>query len=761
MTNLITNPGFEDGTANWTYYNSGSGTFEAAGESYEGTKCAKLTHTEAGSNIQLMQTGITGLASNTAYELTFKCRSSRVHKGMVALLKNSFPYTNYGLNQEFTFGMEDWTNVTIEFMTNSAEIIEPRFAFMLGSSVTSDPAQNGDVNKFDIISLSLQLSPSSSLSPSISVSASISPSASLSPSAGLSPSSSRSPSTSLSPSRSMSASQSPSASISPSRSSSASASPSASPSPESPLEYALLVEIELDGGTKRYSHRGFDTPDGLYKNLLINIAPIRRTAPIFSSSLQFDEASFTFSDLTKEFRALRATEAFRNRTIRVRFGDVDRGYSYMIDLFTGRILNDEFDKNGQFIVTARSIAFAQLQRELPEAMTKANFPDLPPGTPPYPAPIIAGEVSCNGSTPEGGACPCYLVTQSAPYRYVVAQHECVSILRVFKYGSQLSSAAYDVTTSVINGKTYTFLDFDYDQRDDERLNELEIWADVQGFRSGAYLATNPATQLYTILLNFFGIPSTELDYIGINLYAGTPAANAQYTGSAWIGGLKRKQADVIEAFQRSFLMTPFVDRTGLFSLRLLTLADALAVDASTLETLTDKNDIIRESFTLKSGADSNRLAASKIIYRYKPKWKSDGGLDYMESDEQSSTYQEEQLNESAPMYIDMPYISSASVAAKVAAAYLFYARENAQHVFLDLPVSKYTLDLADRLAVTHFRGTAPDGGGYVSVAMQIMSLQLNLQPPARKITAELLRLIPKGGPTASVSPSPSPSASPS
>ena len=147
--NIISNPGFESGTASWTLYTSGTGTFSTASPGFEGNNAAKLTFNSAGTNIQLYQTGIT-LLPNTRYRLSFSAYSTTGHDMTVRLIKHVSPYTSYA--PDFTANLgTSWQTFTTDFNTTgffTGTVSDGRLMFWF-----ADYAGAGDIYYIDAIRL--------------------------------------------------------------------------------------------------------------------------------------------------------------------------------------------------------------------------------------------------------------------------------------------------------------------------------------------------------------------------------------------------------------------------------------------------------------------------------------------------------------------------------------------------------------------------------------------------------------------------------
>ena len=114
--NLITNPGFESGTAPWVAYPTTSLAFSTVSPGTEGNKSAKLTINSIAVNIQLYQPNVKTIEPNTRYRLSFAAYSTTGHDLRVRLNKTLKPYTTYGLDSVVDLGTA-WQDYSVEFNT--------------------------------------------------------------------------------------------------------------------------------------------------------------------------------------------------------------------------------------------------------------------------------------------------------------------------------------------------------------------------------------------------------------------------------------------------------------------------------------------------------------------------------------------------------------------------------------------------------------------------------------------------------------------
>ncbi len=151
--NLISNPGFENGAADWHHYTNGQGGFSAVAPGYEGAKAALVEVKKQGTNVQLYQYGIS-LEPDTRYQLSFAAYSNTGRDLKVSLLKHVSPYTNYGLSSKKVNLGTGWSVHTISFTTRNltAPVNDARLMLWL-----ADTALPGDQFRIDSVVLQRNL----------------------------------------------------------------------------------------------------------------------------------------------------------------------------------------------------------------------------------------------------------------------------------------------------------------------------------------------------------------------------------------------------------------------------------------------------------------------------------------------------------------------------------------------------------------------------------------------------------------------------
>ncbi len=500
-------------------------------------------------------------------------------------------------------------------------------------------------------------------------------------------------------------------------------------------DYVTLAEIDFDSGRRKYSCLGVQSRSGYYADKVESIGSITREVPLLPGEARISDGSLKLDDTDKEFRILRGKEPFRNRTVRYRFGDAEKGIDTFTTLFTGKIVNADLDTDGKYSISLRDASFDRFRVPIPGLLNTVDFPTMPPKQTPVVAPIIYGNVTSAGGSATG-AVPCYLTTQSNPFRYLVAQHACKAVSNVYRYGVLLSPTAYTKTESVIGGKIYTFIDFTTDQRDTSKPNQIEITADIQGKTdsgtSTGNLITDPVAALKDFLLNHAGVLQAELNSTGFTAAATTSTA-ASYLIAGWISGdAKKTLMDVVNDFCKSFLISFFVSRDGLFSPSILIGTEFYTLPGG-YANLTDDDDVIKNTFKVQS----NRELASTLQYSYRKRWWEDK---FELVANQSTVGESTNLGQVMTVTTEHPFIRDLNTAHKVAATRLMFQRENLQFAEFQVPINWYGLDLNQYVTITHFRGPSADGLGYKSEVFRIIKLALDFNPKSMKVTATAVKV---------------------
>jgi Purple acid Phosphatase, N-terminal domain len=492
-------------------------------------------------------------------------------------------------------------------------------------------------------------------------------------------------------------------------------------------DLGTIVSIFLDSGRRDLSHEGISTATGWCEDRLLDIGDIRREISVLSGELVVSDVRVTIDNSDLAWSSLKSFEPFHNRILQIQYGDFGGGAGTFIVVFTGKITDWEFGEN-TLVLTARDVTYDILNSQLSGVLDAATFPNLPPTTPPVLQPIVMGQVS-NADTAATGACPCYLIDDTGPFRYLVARHLCNRVAQVYRYGVLLDPDSYDVTTAVYGGVTMTVIDFDADPRDAERSNEMEITANVAGYIAllGGDVLNNPVWQLRSYLMLYAGLDSDDFD---TDLVAAAAAAIDSWSGFV-VSGESISHAEVVHWVCTSFNLSFFTTRAGKFALYQQPQAAVLR----DCPTVTDELDIVRGSFKSRS----QREVASGLSVSFRKNFAT--GV-YELVTEYNDADQETKLAERIVPPIEFVCIRDPVVAEQMAFDRLRYLRENTHTVEFTLPVSFFSLDLNNLIKITHREGYSDSysATGMDRIAHRIIGLTLSLGGPSLGISVTALQV---------------------
>lgn len=320
------------------------------------------------------------------------------------------------------------------------------------------------------------------------------------------------------------------------------------------------------------------------------------------------------------------------------------------------------------------------------------------------------------------------------FKYLVARHVCKSVINVYRYGVLLDPSAYTVTTASVDGYAMTFVEFDEDQRDETRTDEVEITVDVEGTTddglSTGDLITNPVQQLKHYLMNYAGLVDADFS---ANHYAN---AFENFAAASYIGGWAivedTTHEEVINKFNESFNASLFTTRYGLYAFFFFFIDDLTDVEASTSK-VSDQDDILRDSFEIYPIED----VASRLQYNFQWNYVKQ----YFERQpDLISAAQATILGLDVRQNVNLWFVCFEPTAQNVAADRLYDLREGQEFIRFALPVTAYTLELNDYLRVTHFQGIKASGAGYENAVFRVIGLSLELQPQSMHLRATCVKL---------------------
>ncbi len=489
------------------------------------------------------------------------------------------------------------------------------------------------------------------------------------------------------------------------------------------ISWDLLVEIELDSKTLRYSISGSSSKDGYYDGKIISVSDIAKdiipgggVSPIQSCYIEIDD---TEGNLKKEC----ALTTFVRRYVRVKLLNLDSGESYLI--FGGRIISvPEFDY-GSMRIEVRDDSYDSLEEPISLRTTPDIFPNLPADTPSLLIPIVLGTVDSNDFGKKGHI-PAYLVDPKigvTKYRYVAAQHPLKSIIRVCRNGIQLPASAYTISyanvSTPIGSIRMTFIDFNADPRDSENDDTL-ITYDATGLTSdnaeSGSLVTNPATALVKFLglrskvlsseFNSALLSQAEADYNSEDITIGLVVIE----DDSWL--------DVVERICRSYNLCFFRTGSGYYA----TLFDKAATHAnpSSLPIITDANDIIKGTFSMSGRGYFN---VDRPVSTLEVSYARDYGRDLWCAI-RNETYSPE-VTALAKDVRELTEIEvrHANIAGKLVQAKIFQRSSSRNYVVFS--TSPRSFELGDFFRLTHFSGVSSDGMGFVEDVFRIFGITVS------------------------------------
>ena len=319
-----------------------------------------------------------------------------------------------------------------------------------------------------------------------------------------------------------------------------------------------VLELTISGTTYRYSTVGAALAgSGTYEAKLLSRGEVARSRQLRYASMEFPTVDVILDDSDQAFaRIVEGSTAYavRGSTAVLKLASPNVASANWFTLFSGRI-----EALAQPSQLAWQITLAPnhlpLQREsVPKGVISvSDFPSSALSVRDSPLPIIYGRVSsANGANNGAVSCP---YVDSAGYRYLVCAGAAKAVDTVYVSGTPTAASNYAVTRPVINGRTFTLIDFTSSQ------GAATITADVQGYEtvgdgSGA-LITDPPTILAHLLTNWvYGDYRTgawastasviDTTSFGTTFYSDRGAQMSLYLAT------KRRGGDVINDFCGSF-----------------------------------------------------------------------------------------------------------------------------------------------------------------------------------------------------------------
>ena len=499
-----------------------------------------------------------------------------------------------------------------------------------------------------------------------------------------------------------------------------------------------ILEIQLDTVTERYAATAVPLRSSFWEPRVLSFGDITKSIPVVPGDFSSATFSVLLDNSDSRLSILRAQTPFFNRRVRLILLDVKRGELDMEDIFVGRITGWQFSGNSCELSISDD-RLALLDSPLRYRISNEYFPELPDSTLRHLTPIVYGTVSSVGFSAKG-AVPAYLIDPAigphGKYRYVAALGTLKSVDNVYLYGELIDPANYTVSQQVIGSLKYTVIDFNSDQRDASRKNEIEITYDAIGITEDGTTTgtpiTNPARQ-YSAFLLLNGLSGVDLHNSSFDVAADLYDSK-QTVGGVAIGGEAATVRDITLRFSESFNLNSFPSRDG----RLAVSAPAPApTDTSALLHFRDSIDIVEDSFRI--------LPTDQIVNELQVKiaWNLASG-----SYDGSATFtdpiqQARQGGVRISTAGTLWYVRHGSSAAAVAQDRLFLMREERQPIGFNVDLSFFRrLDIGDDILVTHYEGIADTGNGYEAKAFRVIGVGLQISDQAILTTIQAVDLEP-------------------
>lgn len=521
-------------------------------------------------------------------------------------------------------------------------------------------------------------------------------------------------------------------------------------------QFVILVEIDWQSGTEYYSFQEERTPTRTYLPLVQSISRISRESPPIGGEPRIADVRIVLKDESRRFTRKKAGEPFHEREVRILAGDPSYGLSRLNRLYVGKIDKPKF--NARFLtITCKDIAFERFRFRLGDTvknLTTNVFPFLPAGTESHMVPIVYGDCGLDpanlalSTTHEGGGpVPCYRIDPAmgqSKYRYVVAQHVCLSVDRVFIYGIETSTTNYAITTATYDGVIMTVIDFNSDPIVSGREAELEVTAAVRGIQDASVgMLENPVEVLKDLMNTYFSTPNSDLDTPLWDSAISDARRNTQSFGEGYkvafaLVDRRLRYTDIIQKLCESCLISFFVTKQSTFGVYIRAAGQTI----TTSLTLTDKIEVIRGSFDLE--LNSHPTLAATLQYNYMYNWVKDyfeRQPDYAIPGEAAKHTVVDREN------INLWYVRDIDTAEEVVAQYGDLFRENTDYTTVEVTPDLFRAAELNRWAdVTHFLGipvydlsAGADDAGFVNVDMRIVAMEIEPTPSKTRVRLRMIR----------------------
>lgn len=272
----------------------------------------------------------------------------------------------------------------------------------------------------------------------------------------------------------------------------------------SPALAVNLCELDLPGGTRRYSMAGYSSVGtGHYDGKVLAFGSIRRVlSPRAGGNLQSIETHVEIEDLDRSWARLAegsSAESIESSAARIKLAHPDVAEDDWLPRFAGIVSLWDWTGPLKASVIIKSDD-RTLHRKHPKSAWVIGLTDWPNAQADVIgelAPLLYGKHDSANYSNTGMIPTLYVDTVG--FRYMVCAGRAADVSRVLKDGTPVG-AGFSITYPIVRGKQYTLVDFAGDQGSSSIDVDVDGYEDV-GDGAGVWIR-NPADQMMHYLSNF-------------------------------------------------------------------------------------------------------------------------------------------------------------------------------------------------------------------------------------------------------------------
>jgi hypothetical protein len=489
-----------------------------------------------------------------------------------------------------------------------------------------------------------------------------------------------------------------------------------------------LIEWELDGSTVYGSFVGTSTPSRFYEGRVLSISSIQREIPMECGLYSVANVDIVWDNSDNYLSHRKASEAWRNRTMRILLGYPDQNIASFSPAMTGIVTDIEFD-GSTVRTTLTDDWLARLDIPITEVIprvTPGGYPDAAPfdAKPdliPYVAGTIQKPVGTDESTLNVGQLPARRINDST-FAYALGLGN-LDVIDVYVYGVRTNSGFTLDTFTAIGGELITRLTFTSDPRDLVNHTADEIEVTWNGLNLDAEF--RPLYQLMNFLVDRGIFTTAEFDLANLDLHA--QAMDDRGIQGAWaIIDSSMTVRDVVSEFLNSHACRMYRQPNGVIAFDFLGTVQTATVDLRETNEILDPpgwhcsmNSVDNVASRLQVNWDWNYV---REFYARQP--------DLNSPSEQNNLRFAKRRNKSLRYARTRDGDDSGPFA--IGAVYFQLMKENVQFVSVEIPASYFDdIELGDVVTVTHSKGIG--ASGYVAQRVKILSMQIQPSPEVSRL----------------------------